>query len=73
MTTHVSGFRGAAPMGRVADSLRAALRALGRASRAQARLDRLRRLSALDDEALARRGLSREGLVRHVFADALWD
>ncbi|MDH3265184.1 MAG: hypothetical protein OEM24_14455 [Paracoccaceae bacterium] len=37
----------------------------------RARIDELRRLDRLSDAELARRGLTREGLVAHVFAAAL--
>ncbi len=39
---------------------------------AQARHGRIKALSALSDEELADRGLTRDGIVRHVFADKLY-
>lgn len=39
------------------------------ASGAQARFDEIQRLQALSDAALAKRGLSRDDIARHVYAD----
>ncbi|MCB1330680.1 MAG: DUF1127 domain-containing protein [Maritimibacter sp.] len=39
---------------------------------AQGRSDRIMKLQALSDEELAARGLTRDGIVRHVFADKLY-
>jgi uncharacterized protein YjiS (DUF1127 family) len=39
---------------------------------AQTRRDQIMALSALSDEELAERGLTRDGIVRHVFADKLY-
>ena len=39
---------------------------------AASRCDRIAALSALSDEQLAERGLAREDIVRHVFADRLY-
>jgi len=38
----------------------------------QSRRDRIMALSALSDEQLAARGLTRDGIVGHVFADKLY-
>lgn len=37
-----------------------------------ARMRRVEALNALSDEALARHGLRREDIVRHVFRDVYW-
>ena len=39
---------------------------------AQSRRDQIAALNALSDEELAQRGLTRDGIVRHVFADKLY-
>ncbi|NKX43643.1 hypothetical protein [Roseicyclus persicicus] len=59
--------RGTAP---VAAFFRALARAVALGSNAQARFDRVQRLQALSDDELARIGLKRDDIVRHVFADA---
>lgn len=39
---------------------------------AQGRSDQIMKLQAMSDEELAARGLKRDGIVRHVFADKLY-
>lgn len=56
-----------------AGALRALAKAVAQARGAQARYERLRRLHALSDEELSRRGLKREDLARHVFRDVFAD
>lgn len=41
------------------------------ATSAQGRFDEILRLQALDDDALARLGIAREEIVRHVYRDLL--
>ena len=48
-------------------------RALAFSSGAQARYDRVRRLQALSDAELAQRGIARDDIVRHVFAEVFAD
>ena len=45
--------------------------AVAMATGAQARFDEIQRLQSLDDAALAQRGLTRDEIVRHVYADLL--
>ncbi|WP_439139036.1 hypothetical protein [Roseicyclus sp.] len=45
--------------------------AFAMATGAQARFDEIQRLQALSDDDLARIGLSRDDIVRHVYADLL--
>lgn len=45
--------------------------ALAMASGAQARFDEIQRLQALSDAQLATRGLKRDEIVRHVYADLM--
>ncbi|MGP1358135.1 hypothetical protein [Roseicyclus sp.] len=58
---------------RVGEAFAILARAIAAARGAQARLDRMQRLSALSDAELARRGLAREDIARHVFADMFAD
>jgi hypothetical protein len=55
----------------IATFFRMLAQAIAASSTAQARLDRVRRLQALDDAALAKMGLDRDDIVRHVFADVM--
>ncbi|MBF9058213.1 DUF1127 domain-containing protein [Rhodobacterales bacterium HKCCSP123] len=48
-------------------------RAVAFSSGAQARYDRVHRLQALSDAELARRGIARDDIVRHVFAEVFAD
>jgi uncharacterized protein YjiS (DUF1127 family) len=48
-------------------------RAVASSSGAQARYDRVRRLQALSDADLAERGIARDDIVRHVFAEVFAD
>ncbi len=41
------------------------------ASNAQARFDEIQQLQALSDADLARRGIKRDDIVRHVYADLM--
>jgi hypothetical protein len=56
--------------GPIAAFFRALAHGIRQGRTAQARFDRVQRLQALSDAELARRGLKREDIVRHVFADA---
>jgi hypothetical protein len=47
--------------------------AIAAARGAQSRFDEMQRLSALPDAELARRGLAREDIARHVFSDLFAD
>lgn len=51
----------------------AVARAFSMARDAEARFDEIRALQALSDADLARRGIPRDGIVRHVYADMLGD
>ena len=48
-------------------------RAFALAKNAEARFEEIRTLQALSDAELARRGIARENIVRHVYADMLGD
>ncbi|MDG3040693.1 hypothetical protein [Roseicyclus marinus] len=48
-------------------------RAFALSKNAEARFDEIRSLQALSDAELARRGIARENIVRHVYADLLND
>lgn len=48
-------------------------RAFAAAKNAEARFDEIRALQALSDAELARRGIARDAIVRHVYADLLND
>jgi uncharacterized protein YjiS (DUF1127 family) len=47
--------------------------AVALSSGAQCRYDRVRRLQALSDAELAKRGIARDDIVRHVFAEVFAD
>jgi hypothetical protein len=75
MATHIfpsqiAPSRLAAP---VIDALAAVLRAVAPRHDARARYDRLQQLQALSDVDLARRGLTRATLARHVYGDRFND
>lgn len=53
--------------------LSALTRAFAMAKNAEARFGEIRSLQALSDAELARRGIARENIVRHVYADMLAD
>jgi uncharacterized protein YjiS (DUF1127 family) len=48
-------------------------RAVALSSGAQTRYDRVLRLQAMSDAELAERGIARDDIVRHVFADVFAD
>lgn len=48
-------------------------RAFALAKNAEARFEEIQTLQALSDAELARRGIARENIVRHVYADMLGD
>jgi hypothetical protein len=48
-------------------------RAFALAKNAEARFEEIQALQALSDAELARRGIARENIVRHVYADMLGD
>jgi hypothetical protein len=48
-------------------------RAFALAKNAEARFDEIQTLQALSDDELARRGIARDNIVRHVYADMLGD
>jgi hypothetical protein len=48
-------------------------RAFAMAKNAEARFEEIQALQALDDAELSRRGIARENIVRHVYADMLAD
>ncbi|OSQ51018.1 DUF1127 domain-containing protein [Marivita geojedonensis] len=47
-------------------------RGLSQVAEANWRIREVERLQALSDEALAKKGLKREDIVRHVFRDVFW-
>jgi hypothetical protein len=53
--------------------LAAFARAFALAKNAEARFDEIQALQALSDAELARRGIARDNIVRHVYADLLND
>lgn len=53
--------------------LAALARAVAMAKNAEARFDEIQTLQALSDDELARRGIARDNIVRHVYADLLVD
>ncbi|PWK55330.1 hypothetical protein [Roseicyclus mahoneyensis] len=57
----------------VAGFFAALARAFAQASDAQARFDEIQMLQSLSDAELAKRGLTRDTIVRHVYADMLAD
>lgn len=63
-------LRLAAPVARIFGAL---AQAVAFSSSAQARYDRVRRLQALSDAELAKRGIARDDIVRHVFAEVFAD
>ena len=57
----------------VTEFFAALARAWAASSNAQERYDRVCRLRALSDAELAERGIARDDIVRHVFADVFAD
>jgi len=47
-------------------------RTLAFASAGQARFDQIQRLQALSDDELAKRGIARDDIVRHVYRDLFY-
>jgi len=72
MSTHQISAPVAAIFGDILSRVGAGFAAVGRAivynRGMEARLDEVRRLQALSDEELAKRGIARDDIMRHVFA-----
>lgn len=60
-------------LAQVGGVLAAVARAFALAKNAEARFDEIQALQALSDAELARRGIARDNIVRHVYADLLND
>jgi uncharacterized protein YjiS (DUF1127 family) len=63
----------AAPRGNmIAEFFNGLIEGLARIAESNHRLKEVERLNALSDEALAKRGLRREDIARHVFRDVFY-
>lgn len=62
---------GQRPAGALLAALAGVAKAFAFAGDAQARFDEIVRLQALSDDGLARRGIARDDIVRHVYGDLL--